>query len=244
MKSRVRRRRGKRSTKVQTKKDKERLNTIQLMDSGGIPFEVRTLPREARSARAVVVKRSPVWITDQKFPSGGYLLPFIDKLGRFTGSNCYRVDWSPASVIGSTFATIYKRLKAWIMKHNVDHRRRVRNYQTLLSQCVAYYTVSKNSYFWDRLLLLTKKLVKNRRAITGLVYSFATKLDAHKWFVYGHVCLQTNWLTSRALRPRDKSRISNSFCVPKIQHPGSPDRVRFEYDAIWSVCSALTQMVS
>lgn len=243
-KNRDRRSRGKRKTKAPTNKENRRLNTVSLDDSGGVPFQVRTLPPDVRRARAVVVKKSPVWLTDQKFASGGWTLPFIDKLGRFTGSNCYRVDWHPAAVIGSTFATVYRRLRAYIMKHNVDHRHRVRNYQTLLSQCVAYYVISKNSYFWDRLLFLVKKITKNRRAITGLVLSYASKLDAHKWFVYGHVCLQTKWLTSRALRPRDKSSLSSSFCSPKVQHRGGVDRARFEYDAIWAVCSTLTQMVA
>lgn len=211
------------------------------MDEVGIPFEVRTLPPHAPTARAIEVKKSAKWLTDQKFPSGGLTIPFIDKRGKFTGSNCYRVDWNPASVIATVSSTIYKRIRSWVLNKNKSPKKH--NYQDLLMRCAGYYAISKNNYFWDRILYLTKNIVKNRKAINSLLYSFATKLDAHKWFVYGHVCLQTKWLTSRALRPRDKSSISRRFCLPFVQHDGDavPSQ-RFEYDATWSVCLALTSV--
>lgn len=189
------------------------------------------------------MKRSAKWITDQKFPSSGFSIPFIDLRGKFTGSNCYRADMNPAGIIATTFATVFRRLKSWTLSRKSNNKRKAVKYQHLLAQCAAYYTVSKNSYFWDRILFLTKDIVKNRKAITGLVFSFAHKLDAHKWFVYGHVCLQTKWLTSRALRPRDKSCLKRGFCTPSVYNGRSTKTpMIFEYDAIWSVCSTLTSL--
>jgi hypothetical protein len=230
-------------------KDRKKLNLVTLSTSyNSRQWEVKAMPAKRHLVKGVNLRASSRWITTQRFPTSVVDFPFIDKVGKFTGTTLYRCTLPPAAYISSVIATVYRRLKFFCTRSLTsnsigDWNKR----QNILLRCCAYYSLTKNHYFWDRVLVLTKNISKNYKLISRIVHSFASKLDAHTWFVYGHVCLQTQWLTSRALKPRDKSAVRNKFT---FMSP-NPHRVRdmggerrFEYDAVWKAFVKTSQMVS
>jgi len=118
---------------------------------------------------------------------------------------------TPVQVVATTVATILSRIRRHVVTHNsysvlVKHRR-------LILRSAYYYAVSHNSWFWDRILVLTKNLEKNKNIIYSLTVRFMSKLDDYNRFVYSQVCSQTNWLLFRGRYPsarRDKSNYDNS----------------------------------
>jgi hypothetical protein len=80
----------------------------------------------------------------------------------------------------------------------------VRGYQRVILRAAAYYTLSKNSYFMDRILFFLRNLEKNGKTIHKTTLYFLSRGSEDKRFVYSQVCYQTNWLIFRAVRPRDK----------------------------------------
>jgi len=176
------------------------------VQSGGRDWKIKNLNDSERTALGVTLRRSPAWITTMKFPTTSSVLPLIDYQGKFTGYGTYRVNWNPASYLGTVFATIFRRLKFVLAKrHGIGE---FNKRQHLYMKCCAYYALTKNVYFWNRLLSITRKR-DGYKVVSGLLHRLSSKLNDSKWFVYGSVCLQTYWLTSRALRPRDKSATIN-----------------------------------
>jgi len=104
----------------------------------------------------------------------------------------------------------------------------------LLARCSAYYALTKNAYFWDRLPPLLRK--GDPGVVSGMLHKFLCKLDDYKWFVYSHACSQAKWLTFRALGPRDKSSyVMDYFYRTPNRCSDEAARSSFEYDAIWHV---------
>jgi hypothetical protein len=130
-------------------------------------------------------------------------MPHIDFLGRFTGESVYTLACDPADVLSTTVATVFSRLKRYAYAHN-DRNIVLKLLRTILS-AAAYYVLTKNSYFMDRLLFFLRNLKDNGRQVHRLTLKFLARCDADKRFVYGQVCYQTNWLIFRACKPRDKS---------------------------------------
>lgn len=226
------------------RKHRNSLNLIALAGPGqsGRDVEIRTV-KSRHHARGVNFLTSSRWIDTLKHPGVPVDLPFIDKYGKFTGTNVYRANLSPQGFISVVVSTIFRRISFWSRSHNNIHQHNIR--QSLLLKCAGYYALSKNSYFWNRILALSKDLRKNYRTISRLLHRYSHKLDAHKWFVYGHVCLQTQWLTSRALRPRDKSAFNNSeedFTIPSSVRGRDDEVTRFKYDAVWTSFSGMSQL--
>jgi hypothetical protein len=161
------------------------------------------LPRSQRQVRGTNLRRSQRWLDSYPAVSGEYQLPHIDWLGRFTGESVYTLACSPADVLSTTVSTIYGRLKRYAYAHNerevVNKRRRD------LLRASAYYALTKNSYYMDRVLYFLRNLRKNSSLIHRVTLKFLMGCDADKRFVYGQVCFQTNWLIFRAAKPRDKS---------------------------------------
>jgi hypothetical protein len=226
---------------------KNDLNTITLSTSDSArEFEVRRMPKTPSLVRGVALRASNRWITKQKFPTSELMIPFINKVGKFTGTNLYRCTLQPAAYISTVIATVYRRLFFFATRPQL--RNKISDWnkrQNLFAKCSAYYAISKNNYFWDRVLVLVRNINKNYGLISSILHSFVSKLDAHTWFVYGHVCLQTQWLTSRALRPRDKSALRDkyTFMSPnpyRIRDMGG--MLKFEYDAIWYTLMRVSQM--
>jgi hypothetical protein len=220
---------------VKPEHKKNDLNFITLnKDKQGKPFEVRTINTQYHY-KGINMLTSNRWLRCMKSPNSSADLPYIDKLGRFTGSTIYRANISPQGFISTVVSTISKRLRFQVARHNPIHQCNIR--QSLITKCAAYYALTKNSYFMDRFLVLSKNLRENYKTISSLLHRFSRKLDAHKWFVYGHVCLQTQWLTLRAARPRDKSALivsESNFTLPASIRGSKSDITRFSYDAVWS----------
>lgn len=208
-------------------------------DRGGVPFKVRQMPANRPSVLGVNVLTSKAWIKTPPPVRVPVSIPYIDRWGKFTGAACYTSVQTPQGFMSIVISTLFRRLKFWTLRKNSLGEFNKR--QAILLKACGYYALTKNDWFWNRILALTRVSLCDRwRTIKSLLHSVSHKLDAHTWFVYGHVCLQTQWLTSRALRPRDKSAFSKSednFTIP-AQLLGKGDEIgRFAYTAVWSCFS-------
>jgi hypothetical protein len=172
-------------------------------DEGDPLYHIRRLDRDCLRQKAISVRSSTRWIDTYKTPNGGLGVPFIDRLGRYTGLLCYKWSCDPRSLISTVVSTVSKRLVSYCRKHN--SWRVVKGFLNSLVGAAAYYAFSKNNYFWDRILFFSRNLEKYGRQIHKLRVFFSSKWDDNKRFVYSQVIFQTNWLLFRAERPRDKS---------------------------------------
>jgi len=211
------------------------------VQSGGKDWEVRPFNNRSNTAIAVSLRRSNAWLTRAKFPTTSVELPFIDHVGRFTGHSVYTVNWSPPAYLATVFATIWRRLKFLIVRrHGIGEFNKRQN---LYMKCCAYYALTKNIYFWNRLLSLSRKK-EGWKTVSGVLHGFSSKLDDNKWFVYGRVCLQTYWLTFRAVRPRDKSAFKQFQFPTRDRKVSGRELDRFEYDAVWDAFVKVSQLSS
>jgi hypothetical protein len=148
------------------------------------------------------VRETKRWADDGQKESK-FRLPFIETKGHFSGVALATVSCEPQQFVASTVSTIASRLRKHCMLHNENHMvYRVRN---LIVRSAYYYMVSRNDWFLDRFLVLSKDLKKNVGSISHHLARFISRLDEYNRFVYSQVSFQTNWLFTRALRPRDKS---------------------------------------
>jgi hypothetical protein len=109
-------------------------------------------------------------------------------------------------------------------------------------RCCVYYALSKNIYFWNRLLVLVRQKNLGWKTISRMLHRFSLKLDDYKWFVYSGACLQAYWLTFRAVRPRDKSAIyCLDFPTRERKFQCREAREKFFYDAIWDTFCKVSQ---
>jgi hypothetical protein len=216
------------------------LNFLQ-MKEGGLAWKVNRLA-EGDSPRAVNLRWSPKWVTDQPFIRVGVQLPFIDPVGKFSGSASYLSNISPGGYIGTVVSTIHRRLFFYVSRR-LKSKVRAGKLNKLLLACSAYYALTKNVYFWDRLLAMLRSGV-SREKISSCLRARSRTLDDYRWFVYNRCCQQANWLTSRAVRPRDKSSLKlTDRCGPARGHTEKSKR-QFEYDAIWYTFTKVSQMTS
>lgn len=158
----------------------------------------------------VAIKRSGRWFNGPKILST-YQIPHIDSWGRFTGCNYASVRCSPQQFVATVVSTLIQRFRSRALRYN-QHHVVVAN-SKLLAKAAYYYAVSKNNWFHGRFRSLLKNLSKGKKAIRGLLARFMLKMDDYTRFVYSQVNFQTNWLSSRAGWPRDKSIFfRNSKC--------------------------------
>lgn len=183
----------------------ERHGIIELTEDPVTPYVIPTFTGNAPRIRGAKIRNSKRWITGISPPVTAMDFPYIDKLGRYTGTTLFKWYCDPRSFVSSVVSTIASRLINRARYYN-DARLVDRNSDRLV-RAAFYYATSKNSYFWDRILFFVKNLEKNGKLIQTCVLRYVLKTDAHKRFVYGHVCSQTQWLLFRAERPRDKSAI-------------------------------------
>jgi hypothetical protein len=154
-----------------------------------------------------------------KSPSGGFNVPLIDRLGRYTGSSIYKWACDPRSLIATTVSTISKRLVDYSRRHNKWYI--VKKNLSRILRVSAYYAITKNAYVWDRVLFFARDLEKNGKLLHTFLLKFLSKLDDHKRFVYSHVSFQTEWLLFRAKWPRDKSLLNRGkgWILPNGESP-------------------------
>lgn len=148
-------------------------------------------------------------------------LPYIDTLGRYCGLNVGHWDADPRQVVSSTVSTIANRLlkRCYQHEHNPKLRRRIPGKLDLVVRLSGYYALTKNLYFWNRVLFLSKQLVKNGALLHRMLVSCLAKADAGIRFVYSHVSFQTKWLLFRAERPRDKSALNKQRRLARRKTP-------------------------
>lgn len=192
-----------------------------------------------------VVHRSETrWITRQKFIQTSVPIPYIDRVGKYSGSITAVSNLPPAGLISTVISTVYRRIYNVLRRKVVDKRYfELKKWRTLLLRCSAYYTLTKNNYYWDRLLAMIRSGTC-RRVISAHLHHHSRRLDDHKWFVFGQACLQANWLTSRGVtRPRDKLSLKTDLFRFR-PHVGSEHEPieQFVYTAIWRCCCSITSL--
>jgi hypothetical protein len=212
------------------------LNFISM--DGGKEWENRRIS-QGDTARGMTMRWSPRWGTRQKFIQTSVQLPYIDKVGKYTGCALYTASMHPASFVGTMVATIHRRLYFYASRH-YGHRTAGRMNKPLLA-CASYYAVSKNSYYWDRLLALVRKRVPARQ-ISAHLSLFVRRLDDYRWFVYNRCCQQANWLTVRAVRPRGKSSLVSRGDRPPVREAYQQDAAGYEYDSFWFTFVKMNQL--
>lgn len=130
--------------------------------------------------------------------------PLISNVGKFTGLSVGTFLCHKSQYIATVIATIAARLQKRLKIHNTNHV--VVKSRRLIIRSACYYAITKNAWFIDRFLHLSRNLESGKKSIEFLVCKFVSAMDDYSRFVYSQVCLQTNWLLLRASRPRDKSR--------------------------------------
>jgi len=155
--------------------------------------------------RGAKIRNSKRWIHGTTQPLTGLSFPYIDRLGRFTGTSLFRWSCDPRSYVASVISTIANRAFHRAVYYN-GMKLALRSSERII-RAAFYYATSKNIYFWDRILFFLKNLKENGNLMSRFVLKWVLKTDENKRFVYSHVCSQTQWLLFRVERPRDKSAI-------------------------------------
>lgn len=208
----------------------------------GRTWEHRELPSKKSAIKNLNMLTSLAWIDCPKFPTGNIELPLINRFGKLTGEVLYSSKLQPQQYISTIISTTFRRLKFWVLSKKSNQLHHFNKRQGLLLRAASLVAMTKNYYLMDRLLFLSRELEKNWRTINSLVSKFAKRVDDNTWFVYGHVCFQTQWLTSRALRPRDKSTINSAPVSKDPRFPRIPVNRSNAYDCIWNVFLKMYQI--
>lgn len=193
------------STKVENKTPRTKCVPIFALSDDldtSCRHEPSSLPRNPKRVRGIWVRNSLRWADCYKVPQGPYSVPFIDKLGRFTGTTCYKWNCDPRQLVATVISTVSHRMQVYARRHNACYT--VDKYSPAILRACVYYCMSKNSWFWDRILFFLRDLKKYGKLILTFVIRFVCKENDYKRFVYGQVSSQTNWLLFRARKPRDK----------------------------------------
>jgi hypothetical protein len=208
---------------------------------GMVSTNAVNLPLAQRQVRGMDLRRSKRWSFCFPGVTGvEYEMPFIDRLGRFTGASVYTLACEPADVLSITTATVYGRLKRYCNAHN--GWRVTRRLLREILRAAAWYTISKNSYFMDRILFFLRDCRNYGKLIHKTTLHYVAKGSADKRFVYGQVCYQTNWLIFRACRPRDKLpliKLCDQHSPGFLGRPGS-----CRYGKVRSMSTALAERVA
>jgi len=178
---------------------------LDLGPAGSKPIKILELRGPIPNQKGIVHRNSRRWYPCAIGPTAPWDLPYIDRLGRFSGHTLIRWSTDPACIVGTTIATISSRLKGYAFKHNSPHVVR-RNFRRIL-RVSAYYAMTKNNYFWDRILFFTRNLEKYEKLLHRLLLFFLAKSDVSTRFVYNHAVFQAQWLLFRSpvKGMRDKS---------------------------------------
>jgi len=150
----------------------------------------------------VEVRKSNRWADCCLFSR--YSLPYYNKLGQHTGCLAASVRCTPQQFVATNVSTILNRLSVRVKQYN--DMRKVKVDWAQMSSIAFTYAYTKSNWFLSRILALLKNYKKNKKAIQGILMKFVSKFDENTRFVHGQVKYQTNWLNTRGLCPRDKSK--------------------------------------
>jgi hypothetical protein len=148
---------------------KECANHISLGKPKGnvAQYKVVPLPEHKYYVRGMRPKRSKAWIEVDGYPSAPVPLPYIDYLGRYSGYTMYTANnFTPQQTVATIVSTIYDRLKQ-LLRRRKDFAS-IKKYNTLLFRVASLYGITKNIYFLDRFLVLSKR--KDWKPIRDMVY--------------------------------------------------------------------------
>lgn len=203
----MKKKRTQKEERSSTKDDVTRSKTVPIFAlredvNESFPMKIKALQRNPKRTKGISVRNSLRWADCFKVPQGPYYVPFIDDLGRFSGSTCYKWNCDPRQLVATTVSTVSRRIQLYARRHNKG--RTVDKYSPAMLRACTYYCMSKNSWFWDRILFFLRDLSKYGKLILTFVLKFVCKENDYKRFVYCQVSSQTNWLLFRAKRPRDK----------------------------------------
>jgi len=205
---RPRQRRGKGARVTKASKAVTAVSLTQNGDYYRIPFVEEKNPR---SREGLYFRNSVRWVEGESSNEEMHL-PYIDRLGRYTGLTQARWHCDHRTHIATVTATVFRRLKSYALRHNKMHI--VERNQDRLVRASFLYAATSNNYLWDRVLHFSRDLLERGTLIHKTVLKFLCKADDYIRFVYSHVCSQTKWLSFRAERPRDKSVKTNPTREP------------------------------
>lgn len=170
------------------------------------PYLAKSFSGFAPRIRGAKIKNSLRWIEAKSQPVTELKFPYYDYLGKYTGTTLFGWSCDPRQFVASAVSTVASRLTNRCVHYN--SMRLVERNMHRIVRVAYYYVISKNNWFWDRVLYFSKDLEKNGKRLHQMLLRFLSVTDANKRFVYSHVCSQTQWLLFRAERPRDKSAIA------------------------------------
>lgn len=182
-----------------------RRGTITLSEGSAPEYQPMSFSGFAPRIRGAKIRNSKRWIHGTTQPLTGLSFPYIDHLGRYTGTTLFKWSCDPRSFVASVVSTIANRAFNRAVHYN-GMKLALRSSERII-RAAFYYATSKNNYFWDRILFFLKNLKENGNLMSRFVLKWNLKTDENKRFVYSHVCSQTQWLLFRVERPRDKSAI-------------------------------------
>jgi len=150
-------------------------------------------------------RNSSSWTGVRNEKSRLYNLPCITNLGFISNCTVYKWNCKPSQIVATLVSTVYHRLMK-LMKRRHKHKAFKLSHQVL--RCAVYYVFTKNDYFLNRVLGITRVTPwKSKSRLRKLLSLVEAKLDENTRFVLRQVCFQADWLKFRAERPRDKSNI-------------------------------------
>jgi hypothetical protein len=206
---------------------------------GSIKWEVRPLPQQSTRVIAVNVKKGN-WLGPSSDLVWPVKIPYIDRFGKISGCSLYSANLKLEDYISTVIATSAGRLFSWVRRHNKGKDFQYFVAKKLCQKVSSLHCITKNTYIVDRFLVLSKSLQKNLKTIVGLLASAANKLDDYKGFIYSQACSHAYWLTTRASRPRDKSRLNlHDFPLRKVGVTNHSQMISWTYNAIFTVARAI-----
>jgi len=172
-------------------------------EQGAVPYESVVYPGSG-PMHSYKMKLSKRWVPNYSESClREFRFPYIDKVGKMSMSTLFTWTCHPLQGIASISSTVYSRLqKVIIRRHGLSAL--LRHYKVLF-KVSAIYAITSNTWLMDRVLGMSQRK-SGLKNVKGFLVRFERRLDVSQRFVYSQVCSQTNWLTSRAERPRAKSR--------------------------------------
>jgi len=172
-----------------------------------VPPKVRS--PHPRRIEGMATRTSTRWFQVKESKKIFTPVPYVTNSGKFSISTLCFWNTYPEQIIASLTSTVYQRLRGLVGKRHGF--RCLKHYRETLFKIAAYYTVTHDDYFMDRVLGILKR--KARKQAHNLLHFAVSTMDENIRFVYDQICSQILWLSFRAktvVFKRDKSKCSDS----------------------------------